>query len=212
MKRFDGFHDVVAQEEAIEKEEYSASIAAMSLMYLYRLYGNQIYIPPAKVNMKGLPEIEWSIEPPFKVGICWKGNPGHPLDRFRSIPVKDFLVFGCDAVFPLVNLQYDAEDDPEFNGYAMTRGHVGTWEQTLASISHMDLIVTVDTAVAHLAGTIGKPTWILLAKWGDFRWSLTGDKTPWYPSAQLIRQEKLLEWGPAMLEVKARLEKLVGTS
>lgn len=215
MKRFDGFDDVVSLDEQIKKEDFSFSIGAMSLMYLFRLYGNAIYLPPAKINTDGLPETEWSIEPKFKIGVCWKGSAGHALDRFRSIPVKDFFKFGLDApdaVFPYVNLQYDAERDSEFNGYAMTRGHIDGWENTLATISRLDLVISCDTATAHLAGSIGKPTWLLLAAFPDWRWLTSGEKTAWYDSVTLFRQEKLLDWAPVISEVRARLGKMIGAS
>lgn len=198
MKRFDGFHDVVAHEESVTG---NLVIGAMSLPYLCSLYG-QPEPRPARINIEGLPQETSS----YEVAYCWKGNSRHGNDRFRSIPSGDFA-----SLFPVMrklgyrsaSLQAGEEaccgvDQPPLN----------TWEETLAVLTKTNLLITCDTAVAHLAGSLGVKTWLLIAKLPDWRWGLTGDKTPLYPSVRLWRQEKLLEWGPVIDGVQTALEKI----
>ena len=82
---------------------------------------------------------------------------------------------------------------------------------TAAAISQLDLVICVDTAVAHLAGALGKPVWIMLPEIGDFRWLLDREDSPWYPTMRLFRQRKLGEWGEVVARVKEALEEAVRT-
>ena len=88
---------------------------------------------------------------------------------------------------------------PEFKDY----------NDTAFYINQMDLIITIDTSIAHLAGAMGKPIWLLTDKNNDWRWGLEGDKTPWYPSMRLFRQSKLFEWEPVLEEVAKEVKQLV---
>jgi tetratricopeptide (TPR) repeat protein len=206
MKRFYGFHDIVSQDEEIEHASNSFSVAVMSLPYLATLFGQDIYQPPTQVNLEGLPPVLRNVPGrDFKIGVCWKGNPGHGLDRFRSVPFEAFRqALPYVQSYTIVNLQYKDTEAPD-NWVSGTF----TWEQTLATVSKIDLVLTVDTAVAHLAGTIGKPVWLLTAALNDFRWQLEKETTPWYNSMILIRQEKLLSWEPVMARVRQMLQKSV---
>lgn len=141
---------------------------------------------------------------PLQVGVCWKGNPHHPNDRYRSIPMDELVeplrkINGCW----IWSLQQYGQDNLKINN--LFDGGNG-WVETAHDIQEMDLVITVDTAIAHLAGTLGIETWLLLAANPDWRWGLEGTKTPWYPSVTLFRQKTLGEWGPVVEEVRSRLE------
>ena len=77
--------------------------------------------------------------------------------------------------------------------------------ETAAMIANLDLVITVDTAMGHLAGALGKPVWILLPKAADWRWLLERSDSPWYPTARLFRQKNPGDWGPVVAEVAAAL-------
>ena len=81
--------------------------------------------------------------------------------------------------------------------------------ETAAVLAHMDLIICVDTSVAHLAGAIGARTWTLLAHPPEWRWLLDRRDTPWYPTMTLFRQREVDQWGPVVARVRHRLERLV---
>jgi hypothetical protein len=148
-----------------------------------------------------------------RVGLAWSGSATHLNDTNRSIPLEDFARVVCpEAQF--VSLQKDvrAADERVLIGRRDVR-HLGSelqdFADTAAVIELMDLIVTVDTAVAHLAGAMGKAVWILLPFNPDWRWLLDRDDSPWYPSARLFRQTAHGDWSEVVarlsVELRARL-------
>lgn len=141
-----------------------------------------------------------SKEEGLRVGICWQGNPGHANDRLRSIPMEQLgrPLLDVEGVH-LVSLQQGHDD---FGGLT-------NWVDTAAIIEHLDLVITVDTAVAHLAGAMGKEVWILLAVGADWRWGLDRETSAWYPTSRLFRQTKFGEWGDVVQRVACELTKRV---
>jgi len=129
----------------------------------------------------------------LKVGACWKGNPQHNDDANRSINKDEFLTALSHPNVELIKLVPGENEE------------LKTWRDTARIISQLDLIVTVDTAVAHLAGAMGKRVWLLLPFIPDWRWSLDRDHTPWYPNTRLIRQPKLGDWATALDELAISL-------
>jgi len=131
-----------------------------------------------------------------RVGFCWKGNPAHANDRQRSLPDGAFdsllTIPGVDAV----SLALGEANAREFRD----------WYDTAITVASLDLVVTVDTAVAHLAGAMGKPVWLLLQYVPDWRWSLGRDTTPWYPSMTIDRQPRPGDWASVLEVVRCHLE------
>lgn len=146
----------------------------------------------------------------FKVGIAWAGSPTHVNDASRSIPIKDMLSIttNSDAQFYALQMPLTGEDrellkkhqvtdlEPELPGYA----------RTAALVDQLDLVITVDTAIAHLAAALGKPTWILLDRNSDWRWHENSDDSPWYPTVKLFRQSEPSDWSDVIEEVKNKLK------
>lgn len=137
----------------------------------------------------------------FKVGICWQGSPDNVADATRSIPLDAFAPLAMSGVC-LIVLQKDHGLDQlarhrfptvQFDRLDEDRG---PFEDTAAIMRNLDLVVTADTSIAHLAGAMGVPVWIALSARPDWRWLLNRDDSPWYPTAKLFRQERLGEWGP----------------
>lgn len=132
-----------------------------------------------------------------RVGVAWAGNPLNPTDADRRIPVAQLApLLGLDIDYHC--LHKDPKNAPGTDGPARVvkfwGDELNDFADTAALIEHMDLVVTVETAVAHLAGALGKPVWILLPFVPDWRWQLDRDDSPWYPSARLFRQSRLGEW------------------
>jgi ADP-heptose:LPS heptosyltransferase len=88
---------------------------------------------------------------------------------------------------------------------------LGDFSDTAALISQLDLVISVDTSVAHLAGALGKPVWILLTHTPDWRWLLDRDDSPWYPTARLFRQSKTREWNSVITRVRDALLEFIGS-
>ena len=138
----------------------------------------------------------------LRVGLAWAGNPAHPLDALRSLPQA--------ALAPLLDLpgiEAHALQPEARPGDARIRPHpeIADIADAAALTALMDLVVSVDTAAAHLAGALGRDVWILLAHAPDFRWMLDRADTPWYPSARLFRQTRPRDWSGVITDVARAL-------
>jgi tetratricopeptide (TPR) repeat protein len=151
----------------------------------------------------------------LRVGLVWSGNPKHNNDYNRSIPLRTLArILDVDATF--VSLQKDPRSDDkavlrERTGILDLTSHLTDFAETAALVSCMDLVITVDTSVAHLAGALGRPTWIVLPYTPDWRWLLDRDDSPWYPTARLFRQTKTREYASVLDRVRVELLELVST-
>jgi tetratricopeptide (TPR) repeat protein len=149
----------------------------------------------------------------LRVGLVWSGNPLHNNDRNRSTSLRQMsAIFDGRARF------YSLQKDPRPDDRAVLdeRGdvvdlteHLTDFVETAALISHLDLVITVDTSVAHLAAALGRPTWILLPHTPDYRWLLDRDDSPWYPSVRLFRQDERRTYDSALARVREELGTLI---
>ena len=142
----------------------------------------------------------------FKIGIAWQGSPKNHIDRWRSFPLALFSRLARIPGVRLISLQKGpgteqlATIDPESFPIAQPDRWNPAGEDsrdfldTAALMSLLDLVVTPETAVAHLAGSLGVQTWVALSFVGDWRWMTEGETCPWYPSARLFRQPTLGDW------------------
>ncbi|MFN0160447.1 MAG: tetratricopeptide repeat protein [Burkholderiales bacterium] len=128
----------------------------------------------------------------LRVGLAWSGNAANPRDADRSIPLADFArILVPGATYVSLQRELRASDRAALAAQAGLTHHgeaLADFGDTAALIESVDLVVSVDTAVAHLAGALGKPVWILISRVPDWRWQLDRDDSPWYPGARLFRQ------------------------
>ena len=139
----------------------------------------------------------------FRVGIGWQGNRRYRFDRQRSIPLVEFAPLAKVGDVRLVSLQRESEGGQlsavkdEWNVVDLG-GHLdhqsGAFMDTAAVMMHLDLIVTSDTSIAHLAGALGRPVWVALPMVPDWRWLLDREDCPWYPTMRLFRQCRSGDW------------------
>jgi tetratricopeptide (TPR) repeat protein len=145
-----------------------------------------------------------------RVGIVWSGNPDHNNDGNRSIAFARLAsLLEADVDWISLHKEMREEDRAAFesSGRVVFCGdELRDFSDTAALADLMDLVITVDTSVAHLAAAMGKPTWILLPFSPDWRWLLDRDDSPWYPSARLFRQPTIGDWESVMDLVKAALD------
>lgn len=146
----------------------------------------------------------------LKVGLVWAGSPGHKNDRNRSIGLDQFNVLGDIPDLAFFSLQKgpgaNQVGQPVVNIHVHDlMEYVEDFADTAALIGQLDLVLCVDTAVAHLAGAMGKPTWVLLPFAPDWRWLQERTDSPWYPSMRLFRQRKNGNWGEVLLRVREAL-------
>jgi ADP-heptose:LPS heptosyltransferase len=145
----------------------------------------------------------------FNVGVVWAGNPEQVNDKKRSTKFEKFKILKDISKVKLYSLQ-KGEAAKELDNWAVDLSdQINCFADTAAIIDNLDLIITVDTSVAHLAGAMGKRVWILLAFSSDWRWLLDRRDSPWYPSAKLFRQPKLGDWDSVFDEVRKELISLV---
>ncbi len=155
---------------------------------------------------------EWLCEkgPSRKVGLAWAGRPTHNGDRMRSMHLRQLLPLMEVAGVEFVSLQFDRgleqiAELPAGRRVHDPRGNIADFAGTTALISQLDLVIAVDTAVAHLAGALGKPVWVLLPFAPDWRWMLGREDSPWYPTMRLFRQERIGEWDAVIAKVRDQL-------
>jgi len=142
------------------------------------------------------------------VGLTWSGNPGQLNDHNRSLPLRALLRL-CDLDAAFVSLQKDPRADDKAlidpAGIIDLSADLTDFAETAALVSCLDLVISVCTSTAHLAGALGRPTWTLLSYSPDFRWLLDRDDSPWYPTMRLFRQSASRDWDELVDRVSAEL-------
>jgi ADP-heptose:LPS heptosyltransferase len=144
-----------------------------------------------------------------RVGIAWSGNAVHVDDRRRSMSLQDLLPLLSEGI-EWVSLHKEVRESdqavlaahPEIRHFG---DELQDFTDTAALCDVLDLVICVDTSVAHLAATLGKPVWLMLAQHTDWRWLLNRTDTPWYPSMTLYRQPTSGDWASVVAQVKADL-------
>lgn len=149
----------------------------------------------------------------LRIGIAWQGNPAAKFDRNRSIPLHWFSALARDDVQLIVLQKHHGIDQASdlpglvFPGPDFDDGP-DAFLDTAAIMMNTDLVVTCDTAVAHLAGALARPTWLALPKNADWRWQWGDDTTPWYPTMRLFRQTHTGDWSSPFGAMTAELQNL----
>ncbi|MCC6395586.1 MAG: tetratricopeptide repeat protein, partial [Bacteroidetes bacterium] len=207
-----GVDTVIARGETLPPHEIWTSL--LSVPHLARImdqgsYGLAVpYVFPESSKVDAWKDRIQAHGRGMRIGVVWAGNPRHKNDHNRSCPPVWFerLLHTPNTVW--VSLQTGLTDMPDIvrNGHLIdfTR-HMTDFSESAALISTLDLVITVDTAVAHLAGAMGKHVWVLLPFAPDWRWMLARNDSPWYPSMRIFRQRRRGEWGSVFDEVETAL-------
>ena len=150
----------------------------------------------------------------LRVGVVWTGNPEHTRDRLRSIPFSQFRRLTHIAGATFYGLQkgltaIQREEVASERSVVDLGAELQDFNDTAAIVANLDLVITVDTSVAHLAGALGKPVWILLPHAPDWRWLRERADSPWYPTARLFRQTAAGRWDRVLDQVALELQKVV---
>jgi hypothetical protein len=145
-----------------------------------------------------------------RIGVAWAGGPHTALDRFRSISIdalEPLLSHPGTTWFSVQKGEHERDSEALVDKFDLhTFGPlIEDFTDTLAILETIDLLITVDTAVAHLAGAANLPVWVLLPAYSELRWLTGRTDSPWYPSMRLFRQQNLGEWGPVIQQVREAL-------
>ena len=147
-----------------------------------------------------------------RVGLVWAGNPEHINDARRSISFSQLAVFSGLENVTFVSLQLGEKAQKEvaegLEGVTIldTSAFIADFSDSAALLKNLDLLITVDSAPAHLAGALNCPVWVMIPAVPDWRWLLERDDSPWYPSMRLFRQPKIGDWASVLADVKIVLE------
>ena len=209
-----GVAGISAMGEALPRYDYQCPLLSLPLAF-----GTALDNVPAQVPYIGVDaqvSERWrarmaGLAPP-RVGLAWSGSRLQGGDRKRSIAFADFAPIVAAGGTP-VSLQKDVRetDAPALEADARVvriADEIGDFRDTAAIIQELDLVVTVDTAVAHLAGALGKPVWILVSYSSDWRWMIDREDSPWYPTARIFRQQRPLDWRSVTERVGAAVREL----
>lgn len=174
---------------------------------------------PMKLGIKDI-EIDSTSK---KIGLCWCGSPAHKDDSSRSIKLRNFVDmtripntkwYTCGWTYGARRLKNGTVVNWEDGGESAHLIDTGPVQTDLASsagvIANMDMVITVDTATAHIAGSLGVPTLLMLPYSPDWRWGLTGDTTEWYPSMKIARQHRPGDWSVPLGEAVRMVSELCG--
>ena len=190
----------------------------LPMLSLPHVFGTAIETIPSKTpyidagalrRRKDNPALNLASSPRPKIGIVWAGSPLNRTDRQRSCDIKEFLPILRMPGAEFFSLQKGerAKDLADLTAETCVRDLdplLGDFGDLAVIIAQLDLVITVDTAAAHMAGALAKPVWTLLsAEVSDWRWGLTGETTPWYPTMRLFRQDKPRDWRGVFKRVAA---------
>ena len=171
------------------------------------------YLPPPPEAQVQAWESRLGRHDKLRVGLVWSGNPAHGNDRNRSIPLAMLSrILDVDATFVSLQKNPKAGDQAtllERADIIDLTADLTDFSDTAALVCCLDLVITVDTSVAHLSAALGRPTWILLPYTPDYRWLLDREDSPWYPTARLFRQSANRDYGEVLDRVREELQKLI---
>jgi hypothetical protein len=218
LARLAGVSRIVARGEALPAFDVQCPLGSLPLAFKTELATVPAAVPYLAADedriAKWRPRLD-ALKAP-RVALVWAGNISHANDRNRSIAFSKLGPLWKSGAAHFVNLQRelrssDADELKNAPGVLHVGDALADLDDTAAVIALCDLVISVDTAVAHLAAAMGRPTWVLLPFSPDWRWTLDGEQSPWYPAARLFRQPQLGDWESAIERVRAELAKLGGS-
>ena len=211
LNDLEGLAIILAKGESLPDFDYHCPLLSLPLAFNETLstISNTSYLKSSRQKMA-----EWTIKlgksSKKRVGLVWSGNIAHKNDYNRSIALDTFKGFVNDqADFYCLQKELRPEDQVilEQTGHLKFFGDaIEDFADTAALVELMDLVITIDTSVAHLAGAMGKDVWILLPFNPDWRWLLDRTDSPWYRSAKLFRQPGIGDWESVILDIKTALD------
>jgi hypothetical protein len=216
------FHLLRQMEPAIqilgERQEPSAFDYHCPLMSLLLAMGTTLETMPSEPRYLAADarlRAEWAARLPLqckpRIRLVWRGRASHKDDRNRSMDLAALLpALRDDAEWICLQKKLNTEDATLLaRGGGSTLLDLRDFSDTAALVDLVNLVITVDTSVAHLAGAMGKPVWILLAYNSDWRWLADRRDSPWYPSARLFRQQEIGNWGDVISQVRRELHGVI---
>jgi tetratricopeptide (TPR) repeat protein len=209
-------YDQIIERNALESTpdvSFDVQVHLMSLPFIFntRLETIPQHVPYLKAD-RDLVE-KWKVhlekDARFKIGICWAGSPKHTNEAVRSCPLQEFSVLSAVEGVSLYSLQKGPATEQieglserfELNRIDRDLDQDARFVDTAAVIESLDLVISIDTSIVHLAGALGRPVWTLLSTSPDWRWLAEGASNPWYPTMRLFRQTQPGDWAGVFRDV-----------
>jgi tetratricopeptide (TPR) repeat protein len=203
------------------KADFDFQVSLLSLAHVFKTRLDTIPAEGPYLHIDGERIKKWRGrvgERSFRIGVAWQGNPVHPSDRFRSMDPSAFAQLSAIPGVRLISLQaihgidkldlLPAEVRIETFGDEIARNPDGILE-IAALMENLDLVVTVDSAIAHLAGALGRPVWVALRAQPEWRWMAERGDSPWYPTMRLFRQADPLVWDDVFSAIAGEVKKSI---
>ena len=212
LQNLEGVSIILSRGESLPNFDYHCPLLSLPLVFKTNI-NNIEGVKYLKYDSVKLEAWKSKLNPTqkLKVGIVWNGNPAHQNDFNRSIPLEKLKVLtNPEAQFYCLQKELKTTEVPFLEQMNITffGNELTDFSDTAALITLMDIIITVDTSVAHLAGALGKKVWILLPFNSDWRWLLDRNDTPWYESAKLFRQNAPQDWSSVITVINKELGEL----
>jgi tetratricopeptide (TPR) repeat protein len=214
MSGVDGIAHLCAPEDPLPPMDYYCHLMSLPYLFETRQHNIPATIPyiSSDINLRDAARRRFGSAIKPRIGLLWAGNPDHLNDRNRSMSI-DTLAGVISDRYAFVSLQMPLTETER--DYIAERNLLDDWGQHITSFANtaallelLDLVICVDTAIAHLAGAMGKPVWVLLPYNRDWRWRLEGDDSAWYPTMRLFRQSAPGDWSGVIAQVKQALTDL----
>jgi len=211
MQTCDGIDAMIDTDEPVDDLSCEAPILSLPGIFETSLRTIPKTIPYLSAELERIEK--WRDRLPkegMRIGIAWQGNPDYPEDAMRSIPLRHFAPLASMPGVTLVSLQMGKgveqiaplRERLPFVELGPSLDADGAFVDTAAVIMNLDLIVTSDTAIVHLAGALGRPVWLALTIGPEWRWLRDRDDSPWYPTARLFRQESYGDWDGVFARIR----------
>jgi tetratricopeptide (TPR) repeat protein len=215
MASLTGVAEIVAGQDKLPDFDLHCPLLSLPLALRTRVESVPAQVPYFTVPQESLRRWTSAVGPKRnpRIGLVWSGSSIHKGDAIRSISLRSLLpLAGLDAEF--VSLQKEVHGDDatalkERGDIVHFGDELDTFADTAAVIANLDLVISVDTGIAHLAGALAKPVWVLLPFLPDFRWLLDREDSPWYPTARLFRQQAPGDWSGVISRVAIELGKAI---
>ncbi len=219
MENVKGIAGVYSYKEQLPEFDFHCTLSKLPLIFrtdLNNIPSDVPYISVAQVLINYWRN-KLNSEKHFKVGLTWAGNPEHENDKNRSCPLEKFLPLFKLKNVEFYSLQVGASslkkiEKPEGINIIDLTEDIKDFSDTAALIENLDLVISVDTVIVHLAGALGKKVWTLLPFSSDWRWMINRDDSPWYPTMKLFRQPKPGDWDSVIEMVYSELSYYINNS
>lgn len=191
-----------------EFTDFDLHVSLLSLPHIFGTVTETIPSEPIQLQVSGEAVLKWKgilgEKTKTRIGLVWSGSPTHTNDAKRSLPLGQLLAYLPDGLDYIALQKEVRESDALDLNESKVRNfssEIKTFQDTAAICQQMDLVISVDTSVAHLSASLACTTWVLLPRVPDWRWFLNRDDSPWYPTVRLFRQEQQGDWDQVLQSV-----------